>query len=377
MGNTQKRASSWFGVIGLSRVYNFSAGPAVLPEPVLKEAASEMLDYRGCGMSVNEMSHRSPVFQKIIDDAEADLRSLMNIPDDYAVLFLQGGDSLIFSSVFLNLAPNKKADYIITGNWANKAYKEAQILGDPKVLATSEDQKFSYIPDVSDLPIREDASFVYICQNNTIYGTRYPELPNTKGHVLVADQSSMFLSEPVDVTRFGLIHAGVQKNVGPAGVQVVIVRRDLIPDDLPGVPTMLRFKTQADADSLYNTPNCWGIYICGKVFKWIEAQGGLEGMAELNHAKADLLYGFLDESELFNSTVEPRSRSLMNVPFVTGDKELDAEFLKEAAEAGLVNLKGHRIVGGMRASIYNAMPIAGVQKLVEFMKGFELTHKAR
>lgn len=364
-------------MIGLSRVYNFSAGPAVLPEPVLEEAASEMLDYRGCGMSVNEMSHRSPVFQKIIDDAEADLRSLMNIPDDYAVLFLQGGDSLIFSSVFLNLAPNKKADYIITGNWANKAYKEAQILGDPKVLASSEDKKFSYIPDVSDLPIRDDASFVYICQNNTIYGTRYPELPNTKGHVLVADQSSMFLSEPVDVTRFGLIHAGVQKNVGPAGVQVVIVRRDLIPDDLPGVPTMLRFKTQADAGSLYNTPNCWGIYICGKVFKWIEAQGGLEGMAQINHAKADLLYGFLDESELFNSTVESRSRSLMNVPFVTGDKELDAEFLKEAAEAGLVNLKGHRIVGGMRASIYNAMPLAGVQKLVEFMKGFELTHKAR
>ena len=253
----------------MARVYNFSAGPAVLPEDVLREAAAEMLDYRGSGMSVNEMSHRSATFQEIIDTAESDLRELMGIPDSYRVLFLQGGDSLLFATVFMNLATNKKADYIITGSWASKAYREAEILGDPKVIASSQDRNFSYIPDCSDLPIRTDASYVYICQNNTIYGTAFHELPNTKGHVLIADQSSMFLSEPVDVTDFGLIHAGVQKNVGPAGVQIVIVRDDLIPDDLPGVPTMLRLKTQTDAGSLYNTPNCWGIYLCGKVFKWI------------------------------------------------------------------------------------------------------------
>ena len=358
----------------MSRVYNFSAGPAVLPEEVLQEAADEMLDYQGCGMSVNEMSHRSKTFQGIIDTAEADLRSLMGIPDNYKVLFLQGGDSLVFASVFMNLALNKKADYIITGNWANKAYKEAEILGDPKILASSKDKNFSYIPDCSDLPIRDDASYVYICENNTIYGTKYPTLPNTKGHLLVADQSSMFLSEPVDVTKYGLIHAGVQKNVGPAGVQIVIVREDLIPDDLPGVPTMLRFKTQADAGSLYNTPNCWGIYVCGKVFKWIAAQGGLEGMKEKNVEKAQLLYDYLDESKMFSSTVDPSCRSLMNVPFVTGNSDLDAEFVAAATTAGFVSIKGHRSVGGMRASIYNAMPREGVVKLVAFMKDFEANH---
>lgn len=360
----------------MARVYNFSAGPAVLPEPVLQAAADEMLDYQGSGMSVCEMSHRSSTFQSIIDDAEAGIRGLMGIPDNYRVLFLQGGDALIFSTVFINLAPNKKADYIITGNWANKAYQEAQILGDPKVLASSKDQNFSYIPDCSNLDVRDDASFVYICQNNTIYGTKFHQLPNTKGHELVADQSSMFLSEPVDVTKFGCIHAGVQKNVGPAGVQVVIVREDLIPEDLPGVPTMLRFKTQADKGSLYDTPNCFGIYMCGKVFKWIESQGGLAGMKARNEEKAALLYDYLDTSDLFHSTVRPDSRSLMNVPFVTGDKDLDAEFVAEAAKNGLVSLKGHRTVGGMRASIYNAMPLAGVQKLVAFMKDFELAHKA-
>lgn len=358
----------------MSRVYNFSAGPAVLPEEVLQEAADEMLDYQGCGMSVNEMSHRSKTFQGIIDTAEADLRSLMSIPDNYKVLFLQGGDSLVFASVFMNLALNKKADYIITGNWANKAYKEAEILGDPKILASSKDKNFSYIPDCSDLPIRDDASYVYICENNTIYGTKYPTLPNTKGHLLVADQSSMFLSEPVDVTKYGLIHAGVQKNVGPAGVQIVIVREDLIPDDLPGVPTMLRFKTQADAGSLYNTPNCWGIYVCGKVFKWIAAQGGLEGMKEKNVEKAQLLYDYLDESKMFSSTVDPSCRSLMNVPFVTGNSDLNAEFVAAATKAGFVSIKGHRSVGGMRASIYNAMPREGVVKLVAFMKDFEANH---
>lgn len=360
----------------MARVYNFSAGPAVLPEDVLREAAAEMLDYRGSGMSVNEMSHRSATFQEIIDTAESDLRELMGIPDNYRVLFLQGGDSLLFATVFMNLATNKKVDYIITGSWASKAYREAEILGDPKVIASSQDRNFSYIPDCSDLPIRTDASYVYICQNNTIYGTAFHELPNTKGHVLVADQSSMFLSEPVDVTDFGLIHAGVQKNVGPAGVQIVIVRDDLIPDDLPGVPTMLRFKTQADAGSLYNTPNCWGIYICGKVFKWVAGQGGLAGMRARNEEKAALLYDYLDESDLFRPTVEPGSRSRMNVTFVTGSADLDATFVAEAAKQGLVSLKGHRSVGGMRASIYNAMPLAGVQKLVGFMRDFERTHTA-
>ena len=360
----------------MARVYNFSAGPAVLPEDVLREAAAEMLDYRGSGMSVNEMSHRSATFQEIIDTAESDLRELMGIPDNYRVLFLQGGDSLLFAAVFMNLATNKKADYIITGSWASKAYREAEILGDPKVIASSQDRNFSYIPDCSDLPIRTDASYVYICQNNTIYGTAFHGLPNTKGHVLVADQSSMFLSEPVDVTDFGLIHAGVQKNVGPAGVQIVIVRDDLIPDDLPGVPTMLRFKTQADAGSLYNTPNCWGIYICGKVFKWVAGQGGLAGMRARNEEKAALLYDYRDESDLFRPTVEQGSRSRMNVTFVTGSADLDATFVAEAAKQGLVSLKGHRSVGGMRASIYNAMPLAGVQKLVGFMRDFERTHTA-
>lgn len=360
----------------MARVYNFSAGPAVLPEEVLGQCADEMLDYAGCGMSVMEMSHRSSVFQGIIETAEADLRELMGVPDNYKVIFTQGGDSLLFATVFMNLARNGKADYVLTGNWSKKAFQEAQILGDAVAVASSADRNFSYIPDCSDLPIREDASYLYICENNTIYGTRFWELPNTKGHELVSDQSSMFLSGPVDVSRYGLIHAGVQKNVGPAGVQIVIVREDLIPDDLPGVPTMLRLKTQADAGSLYNTPNCWGIYVCGLVFKWLKAQGGLEAMGEKNAEKAKLLYDYLDASELFSSTVEPSDRSHMNVPFVTGDKDLDAEFVAEAAKAGLVNLKGHRSVGGMRASIYNAMPREGVEALVAFMKDFELAHRA-
>ena len=361
----------------MARVFNFSAGPAVLPEEVLGKCADEMLDYAGCGMSVMEMSHRSSEFRAIIEGAEARLRSLMGIPENYKVIFTQGGDSLLFATVFMNLATNGKADYVITGNWAKKAFQEAQILGDAKAVASSADKNFSYIPDCSDLPIREDASYLYICENNTIYGTRFWELPNTKGHVLVSDQSSMFLSGPVDVSRYGLIHAGVQKNVGPAGVQIVIVREDLIPEDLPGVPTMLRLKTQADAGSLYNTPNCWGIYVCGLVFEWLEQMGGLTAMGERNAEKARLLYDFLDSSDLFSSTVEPRDRSYMNVPFVTGDKDLDAEFVSAAAAAGLVNLKGHRTVGGMRASIYNAMPIEGVEALVSFMKDFEARHAAR
>lgn len=354
------------------RVYNFSAGPAVLPEEVLKEAADEMLDYKGTGMSVMEMSHRSKAYDAIIKEAEKDIRDLMNIPDNYKVLFLQGGASQQFAAVPMNLMKNGKAAYIITGQWAKKAYQEAQKYGEAVVVASSADKTFSYIPDCSDLDIPEDADYVYICENNTIYGTKFWQLPNTKGKDLVADVSSCFLSEPVDVTKYGVIYGGVQKNVGPAGVVIAIIREDLIRDDVnPATPTMLKWKTQADADSLYNTPPCYGIYICGKVFKWIKKMGGLEAMKAHNEKKAKILYDFLDQSKLFKGTVEKKDRSLMNVPFVTGNEELDAKFVKEATAAGFVNLKGHRTVGGMRASIYNAMPIEGVEKLVEFMKKFE------
>lgn len=356
----------------MARVYNFSAGPAVLPEEVLKEAADEMLDYRGCGMSVMEMSHRSKVYDTIIKEAEADLRTLMKIPDNYKVMFLQGGASLQFAAVPMNLMKNRKAGYILTGQWSKKAFAEAKIFGEAVELASSADKTFSYIPDCSDLPITDDMDYVYICENNTIYGTKFKQLPNTKGKLLVADQSSCFLSEPVDVTKYGVIYAGVQKNVGPAGVVVAIVRDDLITDDvLEGTPTMVKWKTQADADSLYNTPPCYGIYICGKVFKWLLKTGGLEERKKINEEKAKILYDYLDESKLFKGTVEKESRSLMNVPFITGDDELDAKFIKEAKQAGFENLKGHRTVGGMRASIYNAMPVEGVKKLVEFMKDFE------
>jgi phosphoserine aminotransferase len=361
----------------MSRVYNFSAGPAVLPEEVLKEAAEEMMDYRGCGMSVMEMSHRSKMFQQIIDEAEQDLRDLMQIPDNYKVLFLQGGASQQFAAIPMNLMKNGVADYIVTGQWAKKAYQEAQKYGKANKIASSEDKTFSYIPDCSDLPISEDADYVYICENNTIYGTKYKTLPNTKGKTLVADVSSCFLSEPVDVSKYGVIYGGVQKNVGPAGVVIVIIREDLIPEKPPieNTPTMLAYKTQADAGSLYNTPPCYGIYICGKVFKWLKKMGGLEAMKAQNEKKAAILYDFLDQSEMFKGTVEKKDRSLMNVPFVTGDADLDAKFVKEAKEAGFENLKGHRTVGGMRASIYNAMPIEGVEKLVEFMKKFEADNK--
>ena len=356
----------------MSRDYNFSAGPAVLPEEVLKEAQEEMLDYRGCGMSVMEMSHRSKVFQNIIDEAEADLRDLMGIPSNYKVLFLQGGASLQFSMIPMNLMKNGVADYIVTGQWAKKAYAEAQKYGKTNKIASSEDKTFSYIPDCSDLPISPDADYVYICENNTIYGTKYKKLPNTKGKTLVADVSSCFLSEPVNVSDYGIIYGGVQKNIGPAGMVISIVRDDLITDDvLPGTPTMMKFKTHADAGSLYNTPNCYCIYMCGKVFKWLKKMGGLEVMKQRNEEKAKLLYDFLDQSKLFKGTVVPEDRSLMNVPFITGNADLDAKFVKESKEAGLENLKGHRTVGGMRASIYNAMPKEGVEALVAFMKKFE------
>ena len=356
----------------MARVYNFSAGPAVLPEEVLQEAADEMLDYRGTGMSVMEMSHRSKAYDTIIKEAEADLRELMNIPDNYKVLFLQGGASQQFAMIPMNLMKNRVADYIVTGQWAKKAYQEASLYGKANKIASSEDKTFSYIPDCSDLPISEDADYVYICENNTIYGTKFKTLPNTKGKPLVADVSSCFLAEPVDVTKYGVIYGGVQKNIGPAGVVIVIIREDLITEDvLPGTPTMLRYKIHADADSLYNTPPAYGIYICGKVFKWLKKMGGLEAMKERNEKKAKILYDYLDESKLFKGTVRKEDRSLMNVPFITGNEELDAKFVKEAKEAGFENLKGHRTVGGMRASIYNAMPIEGVEKLVEFMKKFE------
>ena len=356
----------------MSRVYNFSAGPAVLPEEVLKEAAAEMLDYKGTGMSVMEMSHRSKAFEDIIHTAEADLRELLHIPDNYKVLFLQGGAHQQFAMIPMNLMKNRTADYIVTGQWAKKASEEAKKYGKVNIVASSEDKTFSYIPDCSDLPVSEDADYVYICENNTIYGTKFRELPDTKGKILVADVSSCFLSEPVDVARYGVIYGGVQKNIGPAGTVIVIIRKDLITEDvLPGTPTMLKYKTHADAGSLYNTPPAYGIYICGKVFKWLKKQGGLQAMKEKNEKKAKILYDFLDQSRMFKGTVEVKDRSLMNVPFVTGDEELDARFVKEAKEAGLENLKGHRTVGGMRASIYNAMPVEGVEALVAFMKKFE------
>ena len=360
----------------MSRVYNFAAGPAVLPEEVLKEAAEEMLDYKGTGMSVMEMSHRSKAFEGIIQDAEKDLRDLMNIPDNYKVLFLQGGGSTQFAMVPMNLMKNKVADYIITGQWAKKAAAEAEKFGKVNRIASSADKTFTYIPDLKNIEISDDADYVYICHNNTIYGTTYHDLPDTKGKILVADMSSDILSEPIDVTKYGLIFAGVQKNIGPAGTVVVIIREDLITEDvLEGTPTMPQYKIHADNKSLYNTPPAYGIYICGKVFKHLKKLGGLEAMKKRNEEKAKILYDYLDSSELFSGTVVKEDRSLMNVPFVTGNEELDAKFVKEAKAAGIENIKGHRTVGGMRASIYNAMPIEGVKYLVEFMKKFEAENK--
>ena len=356
----------------MSRVYNFSAGPAVLPEEVLKTCAEEMMDYKGSGQSVMEMSHRSKVYDSIIKEAEADFRELVGVPDNYKVLFLQGGASTQFAVIPMNLMKNRVADFIVTGQWAKKAWQEAQKYGTANKIASSEDKTFSYIPDVSNLPISENADYVYICQNNTIYGTKYKELPDTKGKILVSDVSSMFLSEPMDVTKYGIVYGGVQKNVGPAGVTIVVIREDLITDDvLEGTPTMLKYKTHADSDSLYNTPPCYNIYVCGLVFKWLKKMGGLEVMKQKNEEKAKILYDYLDSSKMFKGTVEPEYRSLMNVPFVTDSDELNAKFIKEAEAAGFVNLKGHRTVGGMRASIYNAMPKEGVEALVNFMKKFE------
>ena len=357
------------------RSYNFSAGPATMPEPVLEEIRDEVMNYRGSGMSVMEMSHRSPVYQQIIDEAEQDLRDLMHIPDNYKVLFIQGGATLQFAMIPMNLMKNGVACYVETGAWSKKAIAEAKKYGDVHVVASSKDRNYSYVPDCSNLDIPENADYVYICENETINGTTYFNLPDTKGKVLVSDQSSMFLSRPCDVTKYGLLWGGVQKNVGPAGMAVVIIREDLLRDDLPGfVPTYMSYKTHADNDSLYNTPNCWAIYCCGKVFQYLLDNGGLEAMHQRNVEKAKILYDFLDQSKLFTGAVRKEDRSLMNVPFVTPTKDQDADVVAASKAAGFDNLKGHKSVGGLRASIYNAMPKEGVEALVEFLKKYEAEH---
>ena len=353
-------------------IYNFSAGPAVMPKSVLAQIQSELLDYEGSGMSVMEMSHRSSTFLKIYEEAVADLRTLMHIPDNYKVLFIQGGATLQFSMAAMNLTKNGCADYIVSGAWSEKAFKEGKKFTDASCIASSKDRNYAYVPDCSDLPIRENADYVYICENETIHGTTYPALPNTKGKILVCDQSSMFLSKPCNVADYGLLFAGVQKNVAPAGMSIVIIREDLISSDLdPKIPTYLRYDTHANADSMYNTPNCWAIYVCGKVFKHLLSIGGLEEMEKINRKKAQYLYDFLDQSELFHGIADKSCRSMMNVPFITGSDETDKELLKAAEAAGLLNLKGHRSVGGLRASIYNAMPMEGVEALVKCLQDFE------
>ena len=356
----------------MSRVYNFSAGPSMLPESVLKKAAEEMLDYHGCGQSVMEMSHRSKVFQSIIDEAEALVRELMNVPDNYKVLFLQGGASTQFAAIPLNfMNKNGKAAYIVTGQWAKKAYQEALKYGDAKVVASSADKTFSYIPKTTNADFRKDADYVYYCMNNTIYGTLFNYIPDTGDIPLICDVSSCFMSEPLDVSKFAVLYGGAQKNIAPAGLVIAIVREDMLGNARDITPTMLNYKVHADNGSMYNTPPCYIIYMCKLVLEWIKSKGGIEGIGKLNREKAAILYDFLDSSKMFKGTVVKEDRSLMNVPFVTDSDELNAKFIKEAEENGFVNLKGHRSVGGMRASIYNAMPIEGVKKLVEFMKKFE------
>ena len=357
------------------RTFNFSAGPAMMPESVLEEIRDEMLNYCGSGMSVMEMSHRSSSFMNIAKEAEQDLRDLMGIPDNYKVLFIQGGATLQFSMIPMNLMKNGKAVYIETGAWSKKAIAEAKKVGEVIVAASSKDKNYSYVPDCSDLDIPEDADYVYICENETIHGTTYSTLPNTKGQVLVSDQSSMFLSRPCNVSDYGLIYAGIQKNVGPAGMVVVIIREDLIRNDLEQLPSYLQYSIHAENDSMYNTPNCWAIYCCGKVFKYLKNMGGLEAMDAKNREKAKVLYDYLDASTMFNGTVAEKDRSLMNVPFVTASAELDAEVVAATKKAGFDNLKGHRSVGGLRASIYNSMPKEGVEALVEFLRDFEQNHK--
>ncbi len=354
----------------MERIYNFSAGPSMLPLEVLEQAAAEMTNYKGSGMSVMEMSHRSPVYQAIIDEAESDLRKLMNIPDNYKVLFLQGGATQQFAAVPLNLMnKNRKADYIVSGQFSKKAAEEAAKFGEVNIIATSKDRNFAYIPKVNEFS--PDADYVHICYNNTIFGTCYDYVPETGDIPLVADMSSGILSRPVDVSKYGLIYAGAQKNMGPSGLTVVIVREDLLVGAREGTPVMLDYKVQADNGSMYNTPPCYSIYVAGLVFKWLLETGGLEEREKINVKKANILYDFLDNSKLFKATADKEVRSLMNVCFVTGDADKDKDFVSAASKAGFVNLKGHRVVGGMRASIYNAMPIDGVEKLVEFMSNYE------
>ncbi len=355
----------------MSRVYNFSAGPSVLPEEVLKKAAEQMMDYESCGMSVMEMSHRTPEYEAIIGKAESLLRELMHIPDNYKVMFLQGGASSQFAMIPMNLMKTGKADYVITGQWAKKAAEEAEKTGSVNRVASSADKTFSYIPDLDPATFTKDADYFHITHNNTIYGTRYTTLPDTGNVPLIADISSNILSQPMDVSKFGMLYAGAQKNMGPAGVTVVIIREDLLGHARPETPTMFNYQIHADNGSMYNTPPTYGIYICMLVLEWLKSIGGVEAMYELNLKKAKILYDYLDSSSMFRGTVVPKDRSLMNVPFVTDSDELNAKFIKEAKAAGFVNLKGHRSVGGMRASIYNAMPIEGVEKLVAFMKEFE------
>lgn len=356
----------------MTRVYNFSAGPAALPLEVLEQAKSDLLDYQGCGVSVMEMSHRSKQFKEIIETAEADLRELLNIPDGYKILFLQGGATGLFASIPMNLSKNGKADYIVTGSWSKKAAGEAKMYTDVNVVATSEDENYTYVPDVDNLSFRGDVDYIYICQNETIHGVRYAKLPDTGNIPLVSDVSSMFLSEPMDISKYGIVYGGVQKNIGPAGLAIAIIREDLIRKDIfEKTPSIMNFKKMADADSLMNTPNCWSIYMCGLTFKWLKELGGLDAMKKINEEKAGILYDFLDSSKMFKSPVKPEFRSLMNVPFVTDSDELNTKFISEATAVGLQSLKGHRSVGGMRASIYNAMPVEGVKTLVEFMAKFE------
>ncbi len=356
----------------MARVYNFSAGPSMLPEEVLKKAAAEMLDYQGSGQSVMEMSHRSKWFDAIIKEAESLMREIMNIPENYKVLFLQGGASTQFSAIPMNfMTGSGKADYVVTGQFSNKAYKEAVKYGDVKEAASSKDGNFSYIPKLDKSSFREDADYVYICHNNTIYGTKYPEIPDTGDIPLVADISSSFLSEPMDVSKFGMLYGGAQKNVAPAGLTIVIVREDLLGKAMPLTPTMLDLKAMADGESMYNTPPCYSIYMCKLVLEWIKSIGGLEKMKERNVKKANILYDYIDGSKMFTATAQKEYRSMMNVTFVTESEELNKKFVSEAEKAGFVNLKGHRSVGGMRASIYNAMPVEGIEKLVEFMAEFE------
>ena len=359
-----------------NRVFNFSAGPSMLPLDVMEEIAAELTDYNGCGQSVMEMSHRSAEFEKIIDDAEKNLREIMKIPDNYKVIFVQGGGTLQFAMVPLNLfKSSKKADYILTGTWAKKAAEEAKKFGDVKITASSEPDKFTYIPQVAKEEFRADADYVHITLNNTVYGTKFPYIPETGAVPLVADMSSCILSEEIDVTKFGLIYAGAQKNIGPAGVTIVIIREDLLGFAPKEIPTYLDYKTHTDNGSMYNTPPCFGIYVAGEVFKKIKTTGGVRALEKINKEKAKMLYDYIDQSRLYSCPVAEKDRSLMNVVFITGDKDLDKKFTAESKAAGLINLAGHRSIGGMRASIYNAMPVAGVEKLIDFMKRFEAENK--